>query len=512
MATHLLLYLLLAPMVGLLSIVIAHLVSPLRSIPGPFLARFTKLWFLYKAWLGRSDKDNVALHKKYGTIVRYAPNHYSFSDPEAAKIIYGQGTEFDKSSWYEAWNAPGLKTLFNEPSVKAHAQLRKKFATTFSMSSMIDYEPYADQCIDLLKKRLEEIASGSGQADMAWWLLLYAGDTISMISCSERMGFLDAGEDVGGFFKTLHGHMKFSALMGIYAGLHAPFFNFIGLMSRLKLTKGTPRTSIARLTAEMIAKKRNERETAEKVKSKVGVDDEHPEDFLSKLIDLSDKDPAHFTDHDITVGVIGNVVAGADTTGATLASVLYCLLKHPVALTKLREEIAASVQANDLSSPPTFQQVHKMTYLQAVLHEAQRVYAQPGFLMQRVVPQSGREICGHHFPAGGVVGVSSSVMHLDKSIFGDDAAVFRPERWLNADKDKLALMNRYWMPFGLGSRTCIGGHISELEMTKLIPEMLRRFDFELDESLKGDDADWKWINYWLNRPETLPVKVRVRRD
>lgn len=61
----------------------------------------------------------------------------------------------------------------------------------------------------------------------------------------------------------------------------------------------------------------------------------------------------------------------------------------------------------------------------------------------------------------------------------------------------------------IGSRTCIGKNISLLEMTKLIPELLRRFDFELGEDLKGN-VEWRWISYWLARPASLPVTVSLR--
>ena len=68
------------------------------------------------------------------------------------------------------------------------------------------------------------------------------------------------------------------------------------------------------------------------------------------------------------------------------------------------------------------------------------------------------------------------------------------------------------MPFGLGSRTCIGKNISLLEMTKLIPELLRRFDFELDDELKNDEKEWQWINYWLIRPVSLPIRISIREE
>jgi hypothetical protein len=42
------------------------LTSPLRSIPGPFLARFTKLWYLWRVYNGHFEQENIALHRKYG--------------------------------------------------------------------------------------------------------------------------------------------------------------------------------------------------------------------------------------------------------------------------------------------------------------------------------------------------------------------------------------------------------------------------------------------------------------
>lgn len=93
-------------------------------------------------------------------------------------------------------------------------------------------------------------------------------------------------------------------------------------------------------------------------------------------------------------------------------------------------------------------------------------------------------------------------------------------------------MNRYWMPvstppmesgpgtsskqtdltppsqFGLGSRTCIGRHISMLEMCKLIPLLVRDFSFTLDNSLKMED--WHTQNYWFVKPVDFKVRVEMR--
>lgn len=351
-----------------LYIAFAPLLSPLRSVPGPFLARFTRLWFLFRVWRGRFDLDIIALHKRYGSIVRFGPSHYCFSDPEAIKIIYGKGTEFDKSSWYEAWNAPGFKSLFTEPSVKAHGQLRRKFQSTYSMSSMVSYETFAEQCIEILCQRLEEIAKAGGKTDLYVWLLSYAGDAVSMISYSKRMGFLDAGEDVGSFFKNLHRNTLYSSLVGIFSEFHPLIFNTMAWMSRIGLTGGTPRMYITRFNSNLIAEKRKERAAREDPKTSSPDGDENaPKDFLSKYLDFNEQDSTRFTERDINVGLLGNVVAGSDTTAAALTSIFYCLLKNPSTLAKLHGEISLAATTGDLSSPPTFKEAYALPYLQAVM-------------------------------------------------------------------------------------------------------------------------------------------------
>lgn len=78
--------------------VLPALCDPLRDIPGPGLARFSRLWYLLKIYKGSYEITDINLHKKYGAVVRIAPNEYSIDDPEAAKIIYGHGSTFVKVS------------------------------------------------------------------------------------------------------------------------------------------------------------------------------------------------------------------------------------------------------------------------------------------------------------------------------------------------------------------------------------------------------------------------------
>ena len=77
-------------------LLIQFILDPLRDIPGPFLARFTRLWYLIEIYKGSFELTEIELHKKYGSIVRVAPHEYSIDDVNAAKTIYGLGNSFPK--------------------------------------------------------------------------------------------------------------------------------------------------------------------------------------------------------------------------------------------------------------------------------------------------------------------------------------------------------------------------------------------------------------------------------
>ncbi|KAK3112406.1 hypothetical protein LTR53_011353 [Teratosphaeriaceae sp. CCFEE 6253] len=130
-----------------------------------------------------------------------------------------------------------------------------------------------------------------------------------------------------------------------------------------------------------------------------------------------------------------------------------------------------------MGDPVTFQQAQQMPYLQAVIKEALRVHPAVGQPLSRIVPPGGAEIAGRYFPAGSSIGVNPWVLHRNPDVFGDDADAFRPDRWLDEDREEMLSMDQAIFTFGLGARTCIGKNISLLEMSKVIPQMYRQFDF-----------------------------------
>ena len=83
------------------------------------------------------------------------------------------------------------------------------------------------------------------------------------------------------------------------------------------------------------------------------------------------------------------------------------------------------------------------------MKEAMRCHPGVSMPLERLVPESGAEFCGVRLPAGTVVGVNPVVIHHDKSIYGKDAADFKPERWTESDPERVKIMDRHLLTVSL---------------------------------------------------------------
>ncbi|GES65961.1 cytochrome P450 monooxygenase [Aspergillus terreus] len=518
-------YLLLLP-VGLIAYHVLSLVyktittRSLISIPGPIYTRFTKLWYFNRVRRGRFEQDNIDLHRRYGPVVRVAPDHYTINDRAAIRTIYGTGSKFAKSAWYEGWKHPDPErwTLFPDRNMKRHgsaqdpdpdphnmnthslttttAETRKRFSSLYSMSSLVHYEEFVDQCADIFAQRLSEHAQRAQRLNLGYWFQCYAFDVIGHITFGQRFGFLDEGRDIEGTIAALQKVMTYSTLVGIYPEWHPRLF---GPLSKFSWSGAGGRAYIMQFVQEKIRQHNGQ--------PKSGADRGalQTQDFLEKMVLARDKDPEKVTDYHMFMMGQSNVIAGSDTTAISLSAIMYHLLHHPAVLEKLRREIDDFTAQGRCSPRVTYKESQEMPYFQAVMKEALRMHSATGLPLWREVPAGGAKLGGYFFPEGTVVGVNTWVAHYDEEVF-PDAKSFRPERWIEAEQDpeRLKMMNDMYMPFGLGSRTCLGKHISILEMSKLIPRLVRDFDFHTDVQ------QWCTENFWFVKPTDFEVTVRSR--
>jgi len=279
-------------------------------------------------------------------------------------------------------------------------------------------------------------------------------------------------------------------------------------------------------------------------------------DLLSKFLAAREARPDFMTDTLVQTMAVSMAFAGSETTAISLSAVFYYLLKNQSALGRLQAELDAAAKEGRFSDYETglvtWHESQTLPYLDACVKEAFRLHPAPGLPMERVVPEGGLEIAGRFIKGGTIVGCSAWVLHRNENIFGRDVDEYRPERWLPFGGDEAALkeatreerekeeqrikvMNGTMLQFGMGSRTCIGKNISLLEIYKLVPSMLRRFevcalpphsppvvvvDFTrfvlnagiITQQIEFDDPtqEWEITNAWFVKQSNFTTRFRLR--
>lgn len=153
--------------------------DPLRPIPGPFLAKHTRLWITILDLSGHRGTTVHVLHKKYGPTVRIAPNEVCFASPEAMRDIYSANSKNTKAPVYESF---GFKATFTTRDVKQYREMKKRIVPAFSPSACAALEPVIQRQVEnLIKcfdKRLDE------PLDVLVWFRMLA---LSVVGTSETL-------------------------------------------------------------------------------------------------------------------------------------------------------------------------------------------------------------------------------------------------------------------------------------------------------------------------------------
>jgi hypothetical protein len=84
----------------------------------------------------------------------------------------------------------------------------------------MQYEPFVDNCTEILLQRLEERFASGKAIDLAEWLQYYALDVIGEITFSHRFGVLENGLDQNGLLNAIHKSFAYSATIGLYTWIH----------------------------------------------------------------------------------------------------------------------------------------------------------------------------------------------------------------------------------------------------------------------------------------------------
>ncbi|KAH6647969.1 cytochrome P450 [Truncatella angustata] len=503
----------------------------LQRYPGPFLASITDWWRFWDVYKQRPEVTHQKLHAKYGDVVRLGPNNLSFADPKALKSIYGLNKGFVKSDFYivqqSVVKGHRLASLFSTTDNDFHSQFRRSVNAAFSMSALVQYEPFVDNTTKLFLDQTEKLfANNIDGCDFTRWLQFYAFDVIGEITYSKRHGFVEKNEDIDGIITYLTNLFLYVAPVG-----QIPFLDLLFLKNPLYLklsqwglvdsTFPVAKFARARMTERLGTELNADGSKKQPLLpvSDTKVDVKSP-DLLSKFLAAREARPDFMSDSLVQTMAVSMAFAGSETTAISLASVFYYLLRTPAALDTLRAELDGFARGGGFSDYDTglvtWTEAQKLPYLDACIKEAFRLHPAAGLPLERIVPPQGAEIAGHLVKGGTIVGCSAWIIHRRPEIWGEDVDTYRPERWLvdeslsgsarDEEEKKIKEMNGMMFQFGMGSRTCIGKNISLLEIYKLVPSLLRRFELRF----KDPNEEWELVNAWFVKQNNFQAMFEPR--
>ncbi|OAL19458.1 hypothetical protein AYO22_09620 [Fonsecaea multimorphosa] len=459
----------------------------LSHIPGPWLACFSQLWIFNVTSKGDLYLTMEEVLHKYGSPARIGPNMIMTDDPEFVRVITAPRSPFRRGHWYKGMKIdPRINNLLSEQDEKRHAELRAKMMPGYTGKEVPNLEESIDdRVLDLVNLIQREGVEKRAPIDFAVFAQYFTLDSLTHIGAQKRLtgspwepafgrpfGFLIENKDLYDYNKS---STAFFPVMEMSTNL--PFIHSILSSSLMQALAGPKPEDKAGLGAII------------GIAQKIVADRFNPNSESKNERDMLNSFIRHgLTQLEAESESLLQILAGSDSTATTIRMTFMYILTNPAVYATLRGEIDGAIQAGHISFPvvKNAEANTALPYLQACIKEGLRLWQPLNGMQTKLSPPDAEiVVSGVRVPPGTQVGLSQHTMMRRRDLFGPDAAVFRPERWLEADPDTAKAYERVWeLSFAEGRFSCLGKGIALMELNKVFVEfpfsilqLFRRFDF-----------------------------------
>jgi cytochrome P450 len=195
---------------------------------------------------------------------------------------------------------------------------------------------------------------------------------------------------------------------------------------------------------------------------------ESHDDLLNLLLNSADPETgAAMSRRQLRDEMITIFTAGHETTANVMTWTLYYLARHPEVMSRLRAELQQVLNGGIA----TGEQLEQLHYTRAVLFETMRIRPPVGIMIRKI--ERDTRLKGYELKADGIAMINIYNIHHHPGLW-ENPEIFDPERFIGQKFSKST-----FLPFGIGSRFCIGNHFATAELTLLLSMLAQRFDFEL---------------------------------
>ncbi|KAI6294413.1 hypothetical protein MCOR10_006195 [Pyricularia oryzae] len=475
----------------------------LSHIPGPRWTGVSNIPHSLAFLSGECHKWYHAASNKHGILTRVGPNSLITSSPELWARLNAVRSPYTRTEWFYRGCRlePGMDNVFTMTNDQEHERRRKQVASGYSGKENAKLEADIDANVSALLSLIRSYCTRPGEPskpmDLAQKIPMFTLDVISSVGFGTAFGLLAADSDLNGYMASASSGLRINnAIIALGWAVR----RFVDLPIVCKLG---PSAKDSYGFGKMIGT------VYEAVDRRVRAGD------LDKRSDML----ASFMRHGLRgealrAETLEQVIAGSDTTAAAIRGIMLLLLTSPRVFARLREEVDDAVRRGGAPQSPEVvakAQTDALPYLQAVIREGMRVKLPVVCFFPRDIPAGGEtwEVDGEQvfIPGGTDVGYSGNAMHHDKGIYGQDAASFRPERWLDKGANLPLMTKTNDLIFGHGKWQCLGKSVAMFELGKVIFELVRNFDWTVENPEKA----WDLHNYnGLMHIENLWVQVQER--
>ncbi|KAJ1957815.1 hypothetical protein GGI12_004914 [Dipsacomyces acuminosporus] len=482
-------------------IVYALYLSPLRNVPGPFLARLTGKRAELIGTLGDQAKFARKEYEEYGDVYVYQPNAISISNPSDVRLVLGSHA-FQKAAFYEASKVLGEYTTLSARDIQLASMKRRQIGPYFNGSYLARAEPLiTNHGILAIKEKWDRLlgqADGRAEINFHKDFLLATFDTIGALAFGRDFGALK--NDDATIVKWMSSTLSFFGARSIF-----PLLDYFPLSLLLwpwkryynKLIVHGAKCLAARL--ELLKDLEHE--------------EDKPADLLQGLLEASDPvTKTKLSLRQVHAEGLLLLTAGSETSSNTLTTTLHLFMLYPHHYKRAVEEVRSAFAKDHLI---TYSEAKaKLPFIEACIYESLRKCPVTGGQWPRISPKEGVTLSsGHFIPGGTEININISGVNLSKDVW-KEPHLFDPARFLDNDEAKRSIFT-----FSTGVRICPGKHLAWIEMFTILANILKDYDFKLpdDYTLRGPDVlderghprlmDSK--HFFASIPENAPRDCRI---
>ncbi|KAG4432139.1 hypothetical protein IFR05_012376 [Cadophora sp. M221] len=452
-----------------------------------------------------------------GILARMGPNTLVTTSPELIVRMNAARSPYRKADWYDGlMMPPGQHNIFSQRDEEKHSRRRAQMAdgqhpnfSQFAGKTDKAMEPSIDKHVQkfltLIRTKYLSTSTSFKPIDMARRVTFFTMDVITDIAFGQPFGCLTSDTDMYEYIELTEEMLPMMAVVS-----NIPLFRKLFMtswVSKLLFPSDKSEKGIGKMVG--VAK-----DLVQKRYAKKEIDHQ---DMLSSFISRG------LTEQDLVAESLLSIMAGSDTTATALRAIILHVTTHASILSKLQAEIDTFVLSSDSKYDPQTiikdSDAKDLLYMQAVIREGLRILPPVTGVMTKVAPPEGDtvemdlhgtgEIEEIFIPGGTKVGIAQWGIQRSKAIFGDDAELFRPERWLIDDQEEVTRMEKVVdLNFGYGKYQCLGRPIAWMELNKCIFELFQNFEFQVVDPTKP----WKSRNsgLWMQSDMWLGVTERGR--